>query len=148
MYYLNFFCSVLSTNIFESFFGGGSLRCHSVIKFVTKLWCALKKQMFSETAKLTLCLSSVNWFSYWSKKAYIWCEKWSKSEWMDEWNIYAQIDRDITTCGVSRYHAWGIKQCGKYSRLPVLTVQRIDSIFMHWLALEMNEWIITLFIHG
>ena len=82
-----------------------------------------KKKGFQKT-KLTLCLSSVNWFSYWSKTAYIWCEKWSKSEWIDEWNIYAQIDRDVTTCGVSRYHAWGIKQCGKYSRLPVLTVQR------------------------
>ena len=66
-----------------------------------------KKKGFQKT-KLTLCLSSVNWFSYWSKTAYIWCEKWSKSGWMDEWNIYAQIDRDVTTCGVSRYHAWGI----------------------------------------
>ena len=80
------------------------------------------KKKCSQKTKITLFLSSVNWFSYWSKTAYIWCEKWSKSEWMDEWNIYAQIDRDVTTCEVLRYHAWGIKQCGKYWRLPVLTV--------------------------
>ena len=121
MYYSNFFCSVMSTSIFGEFFGGGSPACHSVINFATQLWCFLKKKC-SQKTKITLFLSSVNWFSYWSKTAYIWCEKWSKSEWMDEWNIYAQIDRDVTTCGVSRYHAWGLKQCGKYSRLPVLTL--------------------------
>ena len=48
----------------------------------------------------------------------------------DEWNIYAQIERDVTTCGVLRYHAWGIKQWGKYSRLPVLTVQRSIWLFL------------------